>query len=136
MTSRRPARTREAAARLRKARTFLQAARDGLALADERTAGDPIMSNAILATIAFADALTMKSAAIKNEGDHMQLPRTLRRALGNRLPKGQETRVRRILALKNEIQYEHRTASIAEARELMTQVERFTEWVETEFVRP
>jgi hypothetical protein len=29
-----------------------------------------------------------------------------------------------------------RTASIAEARELLTQVERFTDWVETEFVRP
>jgi len=34
------------------------------------------------------------------------------------------------------MQHEHRTASTAEARELVAQVKRFTEWVETEFARP
>lgn len=126
----------DAAARLRKARIFLVAAEEGLALAEERAPGDPIMSNAILAAIAYGDALTMKGAGTRNEGDHTVLPRTLRRALGNRLPKEQETRLQRILALKNEIQHEHRTASITEARGLVEQVRRFAEWVEVEFARP
>lgn len=126
----------DAPGRLKKARVFLRAAEEGLALADEDGTGDPIMSNAVLAAIAYADALTMKSAGVKNEGDHMTLPRTLRRSLGNRLPREQETRLRRILALKNEIQYEHRTSSIPEARELVGSVRRFAEWVEIEFVRP
>lgn len=126
----------DAPGRLRKARAFLRAAEDGLVLADERGTGDPIMSNAVLAAIAYADALTMKAAGLKNEGDHMTLPRTLRRSLGNRLPREQETRLQRILALKNEIQYEHRTSSIPEARELVELVRRFAEWVEIEFVRP
>ena len=102
----------------------------------DRGAGDAIMSNAIIAAIAYADALTMKVAGTKNEADHMELPRTLRRALGNRLPREQKTRLQRILGLKNEIQYEHRIASVQEARELVDQVERFAEWVEVEFARP
>ncbi len=126
----------DAPGRLRKARAFLQAAEDGLAQADERGAGDPIMSNAVLAAIAYADALTMKVSGVKNDEDHMALPRTLRRALGNRLPREQETRIQRILALKNEVQYEHRTSSILEARELVDQVRRFASWIELEFVRP
>jgi hypothetical protein len=136
MTPDRSADARAAAARLRKGRAFLRAANDGLALADEATAGDPIMSNAVLAAIAYADALTMKVAGVKNQSDHMALPRLLRRVLGNRLPTEQAKRLRRILALKNEIQYEHRTASTAEARDLVLQVTRFAEWVETEFPRP
>lgn len=126
----------DAPGRLRKARAFLRAAEDGLVLANERGTGDPIMSNAVLAAIAYADALTMKAAGVKNEADHMTLPRTLRRSLGNRLPREQETRLQRILGLKNEIQYEHRTSSIPEARELVELVRRFAEWVEIEFVRP
>jgi hypothetical protein len=126
----------DASGRLRKARAFLRAAEEGLALADERGSGDPIMSNAVLSAIAYADALTMKVAGVKNDDDHMALPRTLRRALGNRLPREQETRLQRILALKNEIQYEHRTSSIPEARELISQVRRFADWIEVELVRP
>ncbi len=121
---------------MRKARAFLKASEDGLELADEHGPGDPIMSNAVLAAIGFADALSMKFAGTKNDDDHSELPRTLRRALGNRLPKAQERRLARILSLKNEIQYEHRTASVQEARDLLVQVRRFAEWAETEFVRP
>lgn len=137
MTNRRNAEDQAAArGRLRKARTFLRAAEDGLALADDRGPGDAIMSNAVLAAIGFADALTMKFGGVKNEGDHAELPRTLRRTLGNRLPTEQETRLGRIIALKNEIQYEHRTASLPEARDLWAQVRRFADWAEAEFVRP
>lgn len=136
MTPGRSADAGDTAARLRKGRAFLRAANDGLVLADEATAGDPIMSNAVLAAIAYADALTMKLAGVKNTSDHMALPRLLRRVLGNRLPTEQAKRLRHILALKNEIQYEHRTASTAEARDLVLQVTRFAEWAETEFSRP
>jgi len=47
--------------------------------------------------MAYPDALTATFAKKVNQQDHSALVKTLREALGNRLPKSQETRLSRIL---------------------------------------
>lgn len=122
--------------RRKNARDFLQAARDLRDLADDDGNGNPIMSEALLAVIGYADALTVRFAGIQNTGDHATIANTLRRALGERLPRTQLTRLRRMISQKNDIQYDHRTATIAEASEFVEQAERFARWAERELARP
>lgn len=121
--------------RLSKARAYLEAARSGVAMAEETSIGDPIISSAILATIAFGDALTIRFASIQNDRNHAGLSRTLARALGKRAAE-QLRRVDRILGEKDDTQYGHRVHSLAEARAILTQVERFAEWAEVELAQP
>lgn len=121
--------------RLQNARDFMKAARDALTLADESANGNPIMSQVVLASIAYGDALTIRFGGIQNEQDHRQLVRTIRHALGNAADAEQMTRLARIIGRKDEIQYDHRTASIDEARRLLEQAERFAAWAERELLR-
>ena len=116
-------------------RAFLRSALEALERAEDGQIGDPIMSNALLAVIAFADALTIRFGGIRNQQDHSRLPAALRHALGNRASKEQLHRLGRLLKLKNEIQYDHTTCSMQEAREYVSQVQRFAAWAETELAR-
>lgn len=117
-------------------RAFLQSAIVALDRAQDGQIGDPIMSNALLASIAYADALTIKFGGIMNQQDHMRLIEALRSALGNRASKEQMSRLGRLLKMKNQIQYDHTACTVQEAREYVSQVQRFVSWAETELARP
>ncbi|CAN5788450.1 hypothetical protein BH23GEM7_BH23GEM7_39500 [soil metagenome] len=121
--------------RLQNARDFLQAARNAAALAEASANGNPIMSQVVLAVIAYGDALTIRFGGIQNEHDHRQLVRALRYTLGNAADAEQLTRLGRIIGRKDQIQYDHRTASLDEARGLLEQAERFAVWAERELLR-
>lgn len=121
--------------RHRDGRAFLQTAQDALALADPGDSGKPIMSNALRAVIAYADALTIKFGGIKNTQDHKTLPRTLQQALGQRARKKQLRRLRRLLGQKNDIDYHHRDMDLEEARRFLKRAERFGKWAEQELMR-
>lgn len=116
--------------RLKNARDQLRSAHHLLDLAAADTNGNPAMSAALLGVIAYADALSIKSAGIQNSDDHGQLPRALQRALGERLPNDQRERLGRLLSQKNEIQYTHRSTTLKEAKTFMEQADRFARWAE------
>ena len=86
--------------------------------------------------IASADALTARAAARVNRHDHMAAVKALRDALGNRLPGAQETRLRRILAEKDEVHYGPRAKTAQEARLMLAKLEAFALWAEGEIGRP
>lgn len=116
--------------RLANARAFLEEARDLLMFAEDGGNGNPIMSQAINAAIAYADALTIRSAGVHNTGEHRNAPLALRQALGERADAAQVQRLGRIIARKDATQYGHRRATIDEARQLVEQCERFAMWAE------
>ncbi|MHA7872790.1 MAG: hypothetical protein ACX939_10605 [Hyphococcus sp.] len=116
--------------RLQKARAFRQAACDGYELLDEGAIADPVVSNIVLSAIAYADALTVKYAGKINKQDHSAAPKLLRSALGNALPREQETRFRRILGQKDEAQYGTRSKRRDETELLLKDLERFAEFTE------
>jgi len=121
--------------RLALARAYLKAARDEAALAEERGIGNPIISQIVHAAIGYADALTAKFAGRVNQQGHGGAVKMLRDALGNRLPKPQENRLRRILAEKDAAQYGARLKSKADAERLLTQLLDFAKWAESESSR-
>jgi hypothetical protein len=122
--------------RLRLARAYLKAARTEATVAEDGDPGNPIMSQIINAAIAFTDALTARYSGRANQKDHAAAVKALRDALGNRLPTAQETRLRRILGVKEEVQYGTRFKTKAEADNLLTQLEEFAAWAEAEIQRP
>ncbi|MGQ0562645.1 MAG: hypothetical protein ACT443_12325 [Gemmatimonadota bacterium] len=127
----RKANRQEAQGRLQNGRDYLEAAESLLGLARTSTSGSPIMSAAVMAVIAYADAICIQFGSMTNVKDHSALPETLRKALGAQADKSQVTRLARMLARKNEIQYEHRRLTIAEAKTFVEQARRFAEWAET-----
>lgn len=116
--------------RLRAATEFRAAAREALLLAQPGQSGTPIASQAILAAIAYADALTAKSAQVINQQDHAAAPRLLREVLGNRLTDAQERRLRRLLGRKDELQYGARAVTLDEARQMLEELDGFALWAE------
>lgn len=113
-------------------RAHLKTARNALAVADEGDDGRLIVQGAILSAIAFADALTIRVAGIRNGTDHQRLPDTLRHALGNRVPRSELTRLSRLLKRKDDSAYGHRALALAEARAAVVQAEAFGSWAEGE----
>jgi hypothetical protein len=59
----------------------------------------------------------------------------LRDALGNRLPRAQETRLRRILAEKDPAQYGARLKTRTDGQRLLAQMVEFAAWAESELCR-
>ncbi len=116
--------------RLSAAKVFLLAAQQGMALAEPGQNANPIISQMVLATIAYGDSLTAKRALVINQQDHAAAPRLLRDVLRNTLPDAQERRYRRILGVKDEVQYGARKASLDEAQRLLTELESFARWAE------
>lgn len=121
----------QAAGRLANARDQLQAARDLSALADDRANGNPIMTAALIAVIAYADALAISFAGIQNRDDHAEAADTLQRAMGKMADNAQISRLGRLISKKNDIQYTHRKTTLTEARAYLEQAERFADWAET-----
>lgn len=138
MTRKGPAKSADAqfgAGRLDVARAFLKTAR---ALADslgEKEIANPVFSLIVHAAIAYADALTAKTAGMVNTQDHAAAPKLLRAALRDRLPSEQERRFVRILAEKTEAEYGVRVTRGAEAARLLADLEKFAAWVEIEMAR-
>jgi hypothetical protein len=119
------------AGRLDNARAFLAAARETAMLAEPGANANPITVQVVTAAIAYADALTARFGGRVNQRDHAALPRALRAALGNRLPKAQERRLARLLERKDEAQYGSRPGSLTEAKNLLAELEAFAAWAET-----
>jgi hypothetical protein len=126
----------ESKGRLENARAFLKAARDLLALIDEGRSGNPIITQAVDATIAYGDAVTIRFGGMQNTVDHRGLGRALRHAIGARFTSQHEQRLGQILGEKDEAAYGHHSASEAGAREILKLAERFAEWAEAELARP
>ena len=118
--------------RLDNARAFLKAAKEACVLAQPTDNANPIASHIVNAAIAYADALTSKYRGRVNHKDHDAAIKALRDALGNRVPDAQQRRLRRILAAKDAAQYGARIGRLAEARNLLEQLEQFATWAEGE----
>lgn len=121
--------------RLRQARDYKQAAEDLLALALEDANANPAVSQIVLSAIAYADAMTARLIGRINKKDHAALPALLREALGKRLPDAQITRLKRILAEKDTVQYGVRLKRKREAETLYADLEKFAGWAEKELGR-
>lgn len=93
------------------------------------------MQGTILAAIAFGDALTIKVAGIRNDGDHQRLPATVRHALGNAAPAAELTRLTRLLARKDDSAYGHRFIAMRDARDAIDKATAFAAWAEGELAR-
>lgn len=133
MTSRSPRKRVEALywqGRLRAAQAYLAAARQAMLLAEAPQNGNPIISQIVLAAIAYGDSLTAKRAQVVNQQDHAQAPRLLRDVLQNTLPDAQERRYRRILGFKDEARCGTKAASLEEAERLLGELEAFALWAE------
>lgn len=122
--------------RLENARAVLRAAQDLLALADAGRSSNPILTEAIDATIAYGDSVAIRFGGIENARDHNNLGRTLKQALGARFTPQQEQRLGQILGEKDGAAYGHHSATVSEAREVLKLAERFAEWAEAELARP
>lgn len=94
---------------------------------------NPIISQIVLAAIAYGDSLTAKRAHVVNQQDHAAAPRLLREVLQDTLPEAQERRYRRILGFKDEVQYGAKAARLEEATRLLADLESFAQWAEDSF---
>ncbi len=122
--------------RLENARAQLRAAQDLLASADSVPGCDLIISQAIDATIAYGDTITVRFAGIRNAADRRNLGRTLKHAIGARFTPKQEERLERILGEKDSAVSGDNSTTLAESREFLRLAERFAEWAEAELARP
>jgi hypothetical protein len=116
--------------RLRVAQAYLEAAQQAHLLAEVGQNCNPVISQIVLAAIAFGDSLTAKRAQVINQQNHAQASRLLRDVLGNLLPDGQERRYRRILSFKDEVQYGTRQATRDEAGRLLADLEELARWAQ------
>ncbi len=91
-----------------------------------------VVNAAVLAAIAYGDALTIKAAGIRNTQDHSALPDTLRAALGNRLPRQQLKQLVDLLVQKDESGYGHKSLTRDAAERAVTKLRAFAAWAETE----
>jgi len=121
--------------RLRRARQFLRIAQDSLVFVKPGDDGGPIMSIMILSAVAYADALTVAVSEVVNHGDHAKVTKVLRDALGNELPKAQETNLKQMLSQKDDVQYGARFEPLLDAEQMMQRARSFADWVENELAR-
>jgi hypothetical protein len=130
-----PSDPRHGANRLVIARGFLEAAQLQVDSTKVGTLGNPIAATIVNAAIAYTNALTATFANKINQNDHAAVVKTLRDALGNRLPKAQETRLTRILGNKDLAQYGGRFMLRSDAETLLEQLKEYAQWVESEMSR-
>jgi hypothetical protein len=116
--------------RLKQARAFQQAGENLVALANPGDNLSPAISNIVLAAIAYADAITAKHRRLVNTQDHGAAPRLLRDTLGNTLPGSQESRLRKLLSLKDSAQYGARPTGLSQAQQQLADLQEFALWAE------
>lgn len=119
--------------RLRRAtgRDYLRHAEDALTLSAPSGNYAPAASQAILAVVAYVDALTAYRMQQVNQRTHLGATALLRDALGRELPDVQERRVRRLIARKDEVQYGVAMLTRQRAQELIAEVAMFVQWADT-----
>ena len=116
--------------RLRQARAFREAAEQAMLRAAPGQNCGPAASQMVLAAIAYGDCLTAWRAQVVNQQDHAAAPRLLRDVLRDMLPTAQEKRYRRILGVKDEVQYGARSTPLDEANRLLGDLQDFARWAE------
>lgn len=114
--------------RLKKAIAFHEVARLALEYIDHVGDADPVASNAILAAIAYTDALTAAYGGRVNQKDHSSAVKLIRDTLGKALPDAQERRLGKLLARKDEVQYGSRTGRSQEAELILESLGEFGTW--------
>ncbi|NGO51110.1 hypothetical protein [Allomesorhizobium camelthorni] len=119
-----------ASGRLVVARGFLKDARNSVTVADPGDIGNPAMSTVINCVIAYADALTAKYRGEINQEDHQAAVKLLRAALGNDLPRRQESNLKTLL-----VQYGSRAKTRADAERSLERLEEFADWAEEMYAR-
>jgi hypothetical protein len=112
------------------ARAFHLAAKQALELADAGDSANPIISQVVLAAIAYADSATAKRAQMVNQQDHAGLVRLLRDTLKTLLPDAQQRALRRILRVKDEAQYGAKSMKLDDAAQLLADLEEFASFIE------
>jgi hypothetical protein len=117
--------------RLRKALAYHEVARLAFAYLDRVRDADAVASNAVLAAIAYTDAITAACGGRVNQKDHIASVSLLRDTLGKALPEAQERRLIRLLGRKDEIQYGARTGRMEDASQVITNLDEFSEWAKT-----
>jgi hypothetical protein len=117
--------------RLTKAKAFHQVAKLALAHAGQLRDSAPVAANAILAAIAYADAVAAAYGGRINQKDHAAGPKLLRAVLGKALPDSQENRLARLLGRKDEMQYGARLGRSQDAEQIVAQLDDFAAWAET-----
>ena len=117
--------------RLHQAREFRESARSLVTLEGSSTY-NPAIALMVACAIAYADAITAKRQGVVNTQDHASAPRLLREVLGNKLPDRQEKIYRRLLGRKDEVNYGARSTSLEEAKRLLSDLDVFAEWAESE----
>lgn len=83
--------------RIENARAYLESADAAVVLAESGANANPIVSHIFSSAIAYTDALTARYGGRVNQKSHDAAVKALRNALGNNLPKAQETRLIRLL---------------------------------------
>lgn len=86
---------------------------------------------AIHAVIAYVDAVTIHVGGRKStSADHAAATQLLRDMLGNRLPAAQGTLLARVLAAKDQFEYQGHVAGWGEATGLLERAERVGTWAD------
>lgn len=116
--------------RLRQAQAFREAAEQAMQRAAPNQNCGPAASQMILSAIAYGDCLTAWRAQVVNQQDHAAAPHLLRDVMRDALPVAQEKRYRRILGVKDEVQYGTRGTPPAEAQRLLADLQAFARWAE------
>jgi hypothetical protein len=112
------------------ARTALQDAENKLALLEAGANAKGVAADAVLAAIAYGDAITAQRLNQHNAQDHGTLPTLVARALGKDAVSGQITRLGRILREKSRAHYGGGTWTRDETEEYLEQVRRFATYAE------
>ena len=110
---------------------YLEKAEDALVLTAHDANAKAVASHAVLAAIAYADAITVQRGGKINSQDHSRQPELLEQLLGKDADAKQITRLRRILARKNEAQYGGTRWRYDDAEDFLEQARRFASWAKT-----
>jgi hypothetical protein len=101
-----------------------------LSLLEHRANAKGIAADAVLAAIAYGDAITVQRTNVHNTKDHSALPGLILTALGKDAESAQLERLTRIIERKNEAQYGGSVWTRKDAEQYLEQVRRFARWVE------
>ncbi len=118
-----------AAGRLVKAKSFHEVAKLSADLLQEDGMDrGPVVSNAILAAIAYSDAITIATTGKVSKGDHNNAATLLSECVGKDIKAIQLADFKNLLAIKDAVQYGARYTTPAMATKAMAQLGRFSEW--------
>lgn len=121
--------------RLASARSFHEAARTLLTLAEPGQDSNPTIAQIVNAAIAYADAVTARRAGAVNQQDHRAVGALLRGAVGNRLSAKQLANLADIIAQKDAASYGVRPGTRTQAERSLERLDELAAWAEEELRR-